>query len=113
MAALAEWVALHPHIQGLKRLFHISNEGPRNRQRAVTLLLRSGVSDYFLAVPKNGYAGLWIELKAKGGKPTPNQIMFLAESVTYGYMSALCYGWQEAVKVIEGYLGLRLDGPTL
>lgn len=108
MAALSDWVALHqPKIPELRRLCHISNEGPRNRFKAAKMLLMPGVSDLFLAVPKNDYSGLWIELKAQGGKPTEDQLKWLSSSVEYGYMAALCYGWQEAVRVIEGYLAIN------
>lgn len=108
MAALSDWVALYQsRFPELKRLFHISNEGPRNRFKAAKMLLRPGVSDLFLAVPKYAYFGLWIELKAHGGKPTQDQLKWLASSTEYGYMAALCYGWQEAVRVIEGYLAIN------
>ncbi|MFJ5346675.1 MULTISPECIES: VRR-NUC domain-containing protein [Pectobacterium] len=77
-AALIEW-ADKTVINGIKigdYLLHIPNEGkrgPKAARDAKRLGIKKGVPDLFLALPRGGYAGLWIEMKAKGGKLSAQQ----------------------------------------
>lgn len=58
-------------------IFHIPNQGERNRLYALKLAkmgVTSGVPDFVLPVRTPKYGGLWIELKRRhGGSVTPNQ----------------------------------------
>lgn len=86
---------------------HIPNEGkrgPKARKDVKRLGLRAGASDLFLALPRGGYAGLWLEMKAIDGKPTAEQVSWLETMRTVGYDVALCYGYLQAKKKIEIYL---------
>lgn len=62
-----------------------------------------GVPDLFLPVPKNGYFGLFIEMKSANGKPTTDQLAFLNNVGSMGYMTKICYSADEAIKTIEDY----------
>lgn len=62
-----------------------------------------GVPDLFLPVPKNGYFGLFIEMKSANGKPTADQLSFLNNVGSMGYMTKICYSADEAIKTIEDY----------
>lgn len=81
-AALIEW-ADQTVINGIKigdYLLHIPNEGkrgPKAAHDAKRLGVRVGVPDLFLALPRSGYAGLWIEMKAKNGKLSTQQEVWL------------------------------------
>lgn len=91
-------------------LFHIPNGGLRNKREAARLKrqgVKAGVSDMFLPIPMRGYAGLWVELKAKEGvKPTASQKEWIDKMVSVGYSAKVCYGSGEAIKVIKEYLGI-------
>ena len=64
-----------------------------------------GVSDYFLAVPTEKFAGLWLELKKSTvKKASDNQIIFLRRQKMFGYDGAVCSGFEEASKKIDEYL---------
>ncbi len=67
--------------------------------------VKPGVWDLFLPVGSaNGWRGLWIEMKKPGGKLSIAQMEFGEFVCSQGYRAEVCYGWQEAVKVIEDYL---------
>jgi hypothetical protein len=66
--------------------------------------VKSGVSDISLPVKRGRYSGLYIELKKEKGKPSPEQKEFGAFVLEQGFGFAICYGWEEAVKVITDYL---------
>lgn len=76
---------------------------------------RKGASDYFLAVPVEhgwqgdltSYNGLWLEIKKKGGKESPEQKEFGLARARRGYAYRCAYGLDEAIKVIEWYLGKK------
>jgi len=110
---LVKWFRL-AHEKYSKHLLRIGNEGKKtvigHKVAAQTGLVK-GASDLFLALPSNGYGGLWIELKRKDAKITPSnkehfdrQISFLAAMKSVGYEGYMCFGFDEAKKVIETYL---------
>lgn len=88
-------------------LIHIPNEGkrgPKAARDAKRLGLRKGVPDLFLALPRGGYAGLWIEMKTLGGKPTPDQDHWLHKMNEIGYLATIKFSCVEAMKTITGYI---------
>lgn len=88
-------------------IIHIPNEGVRSAATAFWLKamgLHRGASDLFIARPKNGLGGFWIELKAKGKKPTREQAQFLTDMEREGYKAAWYDDWVKAKEAIEEYL---------
>ena len=90
-------------------MFHIPNGGKRSKAEAARfkeLGVKAGVSDVFLPVARNGCHGLWIEMKRlRSGKPSEDQIRWIENMIAQGYAATVCHGWEQAVKVIEGYMG--------
>ena len=63
----------------------------------------SGVPDLFLPVPKNGFHGLFIEMKSEKGRVTENQHWFLTNADSLGYKTVVCYSAKEAISAIQAY----------
>ena len=66
-----------------------------------------GVSDLFLCVPKNGYGGLWIEMKARGKAASSlslEQRIWLTDMEKIGYRAVWAAGFDQAKEIIEEYL---------
>lgn len=57
-----------------------------------------------LPVPRNGFHGLYIEMKYGRNKTTDQQKEWLKELAAQGYFTAVCYGAEEAKRVISKYL---------
>ncbi|KFX07268.1 hypothetical protein KP22_04040 [Pectobacterium betavasculorum] len=108
-AALIEW-ADKTVINGIKigdYLLHIPNEGkrgPKAARDAKRLGVRAGVPDLFLSLPCGGYAGLWIEMKAKGGKLSAQQEVWLKRLDEVGYRAVCCFGYNRAIEEVNNYL---------
>lgn len=66
---------------------------------------KSGVPDVFLPIACGGYHGLWIEMKAIGGRLSESQVEVIAMLRSQGYRVEVCYGWDAARTVVERYLG--------
>lgn len=99
--------AQHPEV-GM--IFHIPNGGSRNTMEAANLKrqgVKAGVPDLFLPVPKNGYHGLFIEMKYGKNKATELQKEWLEQLKKQGYCAVVCYGAEEATKKIAGYLNIE------
>ena len=91
----------------LELLYHVPNGGRRDKAEAAHLRrqgVKAGVPDLCLPVPRGGFHGLYIELKADKGKLTDHQQKWLSKLQGQGYMAKVCHGWQEAVATIETYL---------
>lgn len=92
----------------LLSMFAIPNGGKRNKITAMNLKrtgVKSGVPDIMLAIPKNGYSGLFIEMKrAKGAKVSPSQKEWIDRLTASGYGCSICKGYDEAVNVVMSYL---------
>ena len=106
--ALFQWSKLsQSKYPELSLLHSIPNGGKRNIREASRLKkegAKAGVSDIFLPVASQGFHGLYIELKVKGGKLSENQKWWITKTIEQGYLSVVCFGWVEAKEVIEGYL---------
>lgn len=94
-------------------LYSIPNGGKRGKSEAIRFKrqgLKAGVSDLHLALPMNGYHGLWIELKrpiVKGEKKpdvSKSQKAWLARMNLAGFKAVVCFGWAEAKDIVENYL---------
>lgn len=105
-AALIQWFDVqHKDLRG--RLFAIPNGGQRHVAVATKLKaegVRRGVPDLMLPVARHGFHGLFIELKAKGGRPTKEQLDWLGFLGEQGYMAVVCVGAQAAINTISSYL---------
>lgn len=104
--------AAHPD---LCLMYHIPNGGKRGKVEAARLKaagVRAGVPDICLPVPHGGYAALYIELKTpeikalgvQKGRPSKRQKEVIAHLRERGNCAVVCYGAEEAIKTIKGYL---------
>lgn len=101
--------ALAPSVPALRLLHAIPNGGHRNKATAGKLKaegVRRGVPDLCLPVPMGGYHGLYVEMKAQGGKASPEQLEWHAALRANVYRVEVCVGADAAWRVICEYLGL-------
>lgn len=98
-AALIRWARIKGWF-----IFKIENEGKRAPWYAKEQGIVAGVSDYMMPIPKNGKAGLFLEMKAPGRKPTRKQEVFLELMRRNGYAAGWFDQWTDAAKFIERYL---------
>lgn len=105
---LIEWAAIASSSQPeLSLLFAIPNGGYRlphigaqmNREG-----LKKGIPDLMLPVARCGYHGLFLELKAAGGRLAVNQRRWRDLLISQGYGHAVCYGYEAARQVLVDYL---------
>ena len=66
----------------------------------------NGVCDLLLPVARQGYHGLFIEMKSKKGVLSPDQKEFIKNVVACGYKADVCYSANDAIEVIDGYYEL-------
>lgn len=91
----------------LKLLYHVPNGGSRNTLEAANLKrqgVKAGVPDLCLPVARQGHHGLYIEMKWGQNKVTKNQKQWLDDLQQQGYETTVCYGADEAIRVIKEYL---------
>lgn len=104
--------AAHPD---LCLMYHIPNGGARSKATAARLKaagVKAGIPDICLPVPHGGYAALYIELKTpeikalgvQKGRPGKRQKEVIAHLRERGNCAVVCYGAEEAIKTIKGYL---------
>jgi hypothetical protein len=107
-AALFIWAALQEtRLPELRLLFAIPNGGARAKATAALLKaegVKRGVPDVLLPVARLGKHGLWLELKVRGGRVSPEQQAWHADLRAQGYQVEVCWSWLEAAQEIETYL---------
>ena len=105
--AFVNWLALaYPQVYELT--YHIPNGGYRHVREASkfkAIGVKRGVPDFHIAYPTAKYHGLWIEMKAGKGKPSKEQREWLYRLKGAGYAAGVCWGWEQAKRVVERYLG--------
>jgi|11_taG_2_1085331.scaffolds.fasta_scaffold06966_7 hypothetical protein len=86
--------------------FHVANERKTSIQAGKRLKdkgVKSGVPDVMILNAENGFCGLAIELKVKGGRLTHNQKTWLVKLENIGYKTAVCFCLQDAIDVVNEY----------
>lgn len=66
---------------------------------------RPGFPDISLPVPRQGFHGLFIEMKSKTGRLSPDQKVVFALLKEEGNQVVVCRSWEEATKALTEYLG--------
>jgi hypothetical protein len=112
-AALFAWAAANEGARPeLGLMFAVPNGGYRPMATAAMLRaegVRAGVPDVFLPIMRRAgdgriWGGLFIEMKRRPNKPTPEQAQWIAALRVAGYMAVVCWSAQEAIDVITNYL---------
>lgn len=102
------WSQIHRgEYPELALLFHVPNGGSRDVREATHLKqmgVKPGVPDLFLPVARGSWHGLWIEMKALNGRISQAQDQWIHELARQGYRAVVCYGWEDAVGTLTGYL---------
>lgn len=94
----------------LKLLHHCPNGGSRNKAEAAKLKqmgVKAGMPDLCLPVPKGIYNGLYIEMKYNRGRLEDSQKEMLKELAAVGHYCVVCYGMEEAIKILKEYCELK------
>lgn len=109
-SSLFKWTqAIRQQYPKLKLLYHIPNGGKRDKIEAAHLKqqgVKKGVPDLHLPVARGKYHSLYIEMKDEDGRVSPEQSWWIEELRAEDNCCEVCYGWDEARKVIEWYLTL-------
>lgn len=110
---LFQWTSMQEKkYPELMLMHHIPNGGLRQKGVAKKLKaegVKPGVPDICLPVPKQGYHGLYIELKRIGGKTSQEQYKWISMLETQGYKAIVKEGWVEAAKELIDYLGMDIQ----
>jgi hypothetical protein len=104
----------------LKWMFAVPNGGERSMAGAAALKaegVKKGVADIFVPYPvwsmdQIAYCGLFIEMKRAHGVPSDfkqEQIDFAVEVRMRDYIWRPCFGWLQAVTLLECYLQSKVD----
>lgn len=90
---------------------HIANERQTTAQHGSILKkmgVLAGASDIFMprSSPDKKFKGLFIELKTQVGKPSEEQLDFLAKMLQEGYDAHVAYGSEQGIKIIKEFYNL-------
>lgn len=107
--AAMDWLrAQHPFIA--LHTLHIGNE--RKASYFVGYIMKKmgvlkGASDLFMAWPNAGYHGLFIEVKSKIGRASPEQKAFIQRMRDVGYRAEICHGADQVINTMKDYINYQ------
>lgn len=90
-------------------VYHIPNEGRRSARTGAHLKrqgLRRGFPDLCIPRARGRYHSLYIEMKAEGGRATPEQEAWIHALRGEGMAAFVCYGAGNAIACIDAYMAL-------
>lgn len=100
------WFSLqHPDLAQL--LHHSPNGGKRNAIEAAkfkAMGVRAGFPDLILCIARQGYHGLFIELKTSKGRQSENQKYYQYVLEEQGYRYDIVRSIEDFIEVINDYL---------
>lgn len=71
-----------------------------------TGIVKKGLPDIVIPVPKGEYHGMYIELKTNEGKASKEQAEYVKRLSELGYKAIVCKGFDQTIKEIQGYFAL-------
>lgn len=92
---------------GALRLYAVPNGGLRTVQEGVRLKMegvQKGVPDLVLPIARGGFHGLYLELKAAGGRTSREQDGWLAFLDDQGYRVAVAWTVERAFDILVDYM---------
>lgn len=101
---IIEWVNLNVELR--RFVIHIANERKCSSGYGKILKdmgVRKGVADLFIALPRKGFCGAWIEIKSEKGRVSEEQRQFLTDMSQQGYFTQIVYSIDEGIKAIKDY----------
>lgn len=93
-------------------VLHFPNEGQREAHYGRLLQsygMRRGVYDLFITMARHGFNGAWIELKTVEGRLSKEQKEFEEDMRQQNYFTAVTYGLDEALKMIDWYTSKKVS----
>lgn len=112
-AAIFAWAArAKGRYPELALLHAIPNGGDRHPAVGARMKregVKRGVPDICLPVPRGEYHGLYIELKAHGGRVSDDQKAWHLMLEAQGYWVSICWGFDSARERIENYLNEKWE----
>lgn len=102
--AVIEYCDLHRYP-----VYAIPNGGYRTKAEAGRFKaegVRKGVPDLCIPVARGPYHSLYIEMKARGGKATDEQLQWIATLRGEGMCAYICIGAESAIEIIDRYMAL-------
>lgn len=94
----------------IKFIFAIPNGRYRNVATAAALKregVKRGPLDICLPIKTERAPGAYVEMKYGHNKCTPEQKEFIAFVESQGYVTTVCYEWEDALHFILDYLGVK------
>lgn len=91
--------------------FHIGNERKASIQRRMAMKragVRKGVPDICVPVANTKYNCLFIEMKVKPNKVSPEQAQFLKQLNEVGCYAAVAWSGDQAIEILEKYISNQL-----
>lgn len=111
--AFFQWVRLKRlSDERFKNIFAIPNGGARHKAVAGKMQAEGtekGVPDICVAWPNYTWEklGMYIEMKRRGGRISPEQNDWHSRLRRAGYMVVICYSVDEAIEIVERYFSGR------
>lgn len=111
-AAFVRWAGMASgHTPALSMLYANANGAKRDAITGAMLKaegVRKGVPDMTLPVPVGPYHGLFLELKVRPNKPSPEQLWWIDKLTIQGYKAVVVYTLQDAIDLTMDYLRGKL-----
>lgn len=93
-----------PELAGVLSIPNGAPMSRRARGRMVAEGMLSGASDLFLPVARRGFHGLFMEVKKKDGRVSPDQKAFIVFVTEQGYFAKVVFGLDELIETTRWYL---------
>jgi hypothetical protein len=107
---MCDWNArAHPDLSMLYAVPNGSERHPAVAGKLKAEGVRRGVPDLCLPVARDGYHGLYVEMKTVTGRTRPDQRDWIERLQGQGYRAVVCRGWAAAWNEIANYLDIRQE----
>ena len=104
--ALFQWLSWQKEPE-FQMAFAIPNGGYRAKKTGAALKkqgVKPGIPDMFLPISRDGFHGLWIEMKSHKGKTSDTQEVWHDNLRKEGYKVVVCHSADSAIDTLKNYI---------